>query len=287
MLTGSTSECLLETEFTMEMTPVKSKFELDSLEAFLRTEDNMQSMVECLNNLITASHLAKRVSAALRIILSDDFLIQCAWLDDGSRINLKRYVNLQNLLRLIAKPGEHSLGRLKFENILKSQIDKAQNSMIHCRTIQESDSEFTVHSSSSSTNISETNPSNPEFCPVNTKEEFDRLEEFLSSDINMQSMARRINRLMSAQDAANRFTEALHIVVSDGFLNQCGWVSESKCLTRTGLQSYVNFQNLLQLLAEDSRHTLRKADLEKWIKTEIKQVKDRIRSNCLKKSVNM
>ncbi|XP_053663549.1 uncharacterized protein LOC128712686 [Anopheles marshallii] len=285
-----------------EITSIKSKEELDKLEEFLSIESNLQSMVKCISNLLTTDEAAKRFCEALYIAVNDKFLIQCSWGGsgkDGPKIAFNRYVNLHNFLRIVADKGLNSLEWADYEKILRSKLKHAKNRLrfkdmrrSNCRfkkrdtnrsNIHESLSSNPVLNSVSTSNISPETKSTTEISPedgstmaistVKSKQELDWLEEFLNTDNNMQNMAKRLNKLMCAQGAVSRFSEALHIVVSNDLLAQCSWLVEGKCRTRIGLQKYVNLQDLLRLLAEDSVHTLRKAEFEKMFKMNISDAK--------------
>uniref|UniRef100_A0A182RTM4 DUF4806 domain-containing protein n=1 Tax=Anopheles funestus TaxID=62324 RepID=A0A182RTM4_ANOFN len=298
-------ESVDDTETITEISPAKSKEELDTLEEFLNTDNNMQGMAKCLNRLISAKDAANRFCEALYIVVYDKFLVQCSWSGcgiSGPKIAMKGYVNLQRLLQLVADVGGNNLNNADCERILKLKLKNARTRLrfkgmkkpqcrikLHnsnstrCHEIQSPDPSISTESTSQ---ITPAIWSTTEISPVQSKKDLDSLEEFLNTENNMQSMARRLNRLMSAQDVTNRFGEALHIIVSDKFLIQCSWLSGGKCSPKVGLQKYVNFVSLLRLLAENGVHTMKRAQLEKTLKLQISDAKLRLRPKRTTKSVS-
>ncbi|XP_053663550.1 uncharacterized protein LOC128712688 [Anopheles marshallii] len=294
----NSSDPVMETESAATITPVNSKEELDKLEEFLNTDNNMQSMAERLNRLMSGQDVVNRLSEALYIVVNDEFLVQCSWLGSKRKerkIGLKQYVNLQNLLHCVAEAGVFRLEKDEFERILKSKIFHAKERLSQSvcglkKFCTKSDEE--THSldpffdavtfteiipvtSKKDGRVIDTE-SGEKISPIVSKEELDKLEEFLNADNNMQSMVRRLSSLLTADDAKNRLSEALYIVVSNKLLSKCRWLGTGKDGLKIPFKRYMNLQKLLRLAADGGVHNMEKRNFETILKLKIFHAKRRL-----------
>ncbi|XP_049292933.1 uncharacterized protein LOC125768818 isoform X1 [Anopheles funestus] len=287
--TPTTTKTTPTTTNNSKFTPVKSKDELDEMEKFLNNEDNMQSIAKRLSRIISGDDAAKRLGDALYMIVEVEFLAQCSWLGGGSgglKIGLKWYVNFQRLLRLVAEDGVHSIESKHFEKILKTKIFHAKERLVRSKNVSKNTlglHQFRINQSNNKI-INEISPTT-QIIPIKSKEELYRLEEFLNAEDNMQSMAKRLSRLIYSEDTANRLSDALYMIVEVEFLTQCTWLGGASGRSKIGLKWCVNFQRLLRLVAEDGVHSIESKHFEKILKTKIYQAKSRLRFRNIRKSV--
>ncbi|XP_052894207.1 uncharacterized protein LOC128301660 [Anopheles moucheti] len=284
------NDSIIDPGSSTEITPVKSEEELDNLDIFLGTESNMQSMIERLSSLLTTNDAVNRFSEALYIIMGAEFLTQCSWLGGGKggpKIGLKHYGNLQNLLRLVAEKGVNSLETIDYVKLLKTKLYNAKGRLLY-KGIRKSVCKLRQRKS---TKVLEVDPffdtvSITEIIPATSKEQLNRLEGFLNTENNMQSIVQRLNSLIAAEDAAKRLSDALDLVVSDDLLAQCGWLGSGRGTPTIDLKQCVNIQNLLQLVAENGVHSLEKTEFEKCLQFCMLNVEGRIRFKNIRKAVS-